>query len=84
MSTHTPGPWKTSITRDGKSLIIRSLSGELICTVDNDQRDGDIDANLISAAPEMLDMLRKCRSVMMSGEIEYLQLDDLLNRIDNG
>jgi hypothetical protein len=58
-SKHTPGPW---FIRERQNSLISPViiaeiaSGYTICWVNDDDSDGlqDGDANLISAAPEML------------------------------
>lgn len=55
---HTPGPWILKQTRDGKAILI---NGGHVGEVHSDDIDTDeawSNANLIAAAPEMLEALQ--------------------------
>lgn len=54
----TPGPWLITNTDDSKAALLRS-NGELICKVDLDyNQNGEDNAKLIAAAPEMYAALK--------------------------
>lgn len=61
--THTPGPWKTAIDRNGRIYVLMDddVAAEVceVCTENlDDVRQGDADARLIAAAPQLLAALR--------------------------
>ena len=77
MSKHTPGPWHwsgDSLThRQFNIYAPSSAPQEHVCTVNNlspeklDARDADValaNARLIAAAPDLLEVLKYCRSKM--------------------
>jgi hypothetical protein len=55
-ATHTPGPWTFEYRRLDKSIDL-GLQGDGVCRVNNDDidhREALANANLISAAPDLL------------------------------
>jgi hypothetical protein len=65
---HTPGPWKVAKRqiKDGFDFDVHDAAGnELICIYDNDGADDptwfpvEANANLIAAAPELLEVARR-------------------------
>jgi hypothetical protein len=73
-SKHTPGPW---FIRERQNSLISPViiaeiaSGYTICWVNDDDSDGlqDGDANLISAAPEMLAALEMALDQSWNGPL---------------
>ena len=62
---HTPGPWRISPESDG--TYIRASHGGLVASMESgNQLMRDLDARLISAAPDLLAALQ--------GNLEYLEL----------
>lgn len=56
---HTPGPWElTGRTTIRTRALVPNIGRQLIAHVH--WRDGRANADLIAAAPEMLDALRQC------------------------
>jgi hypothetical protein len=68
MSKHTPGPWAWSDDDFDDSLKGPGgqdvLSAGVTATDDPYVRVGLVDANLIAAAPELLDALKACAAQM--------------------
>lgn len=61
---HTSGPW--SIHDTGETMVeIRSSKGLVIAEVGDTSLEDEINAHLIAAAPELLDMLQ--RGLCMTG-----------------
>lgn len=57
---HTAGPWEISYSRDGKEALINY---GLIARVElDDNQDGEANAKLISAAPEMLKLIEEAEA----------------------
>jgi len=52
---HTASPWYTANTGNHQGLVISEHDGGNVAVAYN----GEADANLIAAAPELLDMLRE-------------------------
>ncbi len=66
MYKFTPGPWKTI---DNRILSDKYLTKTPIATVHKRQRDQqDANARLISAAPEMYEVLHRIQSLIDSGD----------------
>ncbi len=74
MSAHTPGPWDFQDMRDcfdkhiairphGQGFLLASLSSESF-TYGAGGHDIDANAHLIAAAPDMLDMLKRCAELL--------------------
>jgi len=62
MSKHTPGPWSYSIDRNYVRIYLHGL-GRIDEIHGGDSLRGycgEANARLIAAAPDMLDMLKKC------------------------
>lgn len=55
---HTPGPWETSVTSDGKWWdVCREGGGDCVAhIIEGETAEGD--ANLIASAPELLQALK--------------------------
>lgn len=72
MSKHTPGPWKVEKTSTGNNITSYLLP--YVAAVSDGLRarngEGDANARLIAAAPELLDALR-----IMVGTSQNLNLD---------
>ena len=70
MSKHTKGPWDyISDTRD----VIVSRAGfndVLIAQLYKIGQDHEANARLIAAAPEMLELLKKCQSMLIGQEFK--------------
>lgn len=65
----TPGPWH--------------WQGEILCNDDHivggdSWTFGDADKRLIAAAPELLDALQRCESVLSNIPLEVFDVEDLL------
>lgn len=56
MSNHTPGPW-TACNNDGYSIWRITSSERTIAEVVGDSAETEMNAHLIAAAPEMLELL---------------------------
>ena len=61
---HTPGPWEPCNIGDGKLSIIHN--GPIAYTGDAGNNEGEANARLIAAAPDMLAALEKCRNMAES------------------
>ena len=77
----TPGPWV--VNEIGQHWNNKALShleitfgedGECICDTVYQRED----ANLISAAPELLEALQRCESVLSNIPLEVCDVEDLL------
>lgn len=56
---HTPGPWR--ISDNGKAIVGRSHSDTVVFTSNGERMiSSTANANLIAAAPELLDVAREC------------------------
>ena len=71
---HTPGPWYESNTGNHQGLIIAEDTGENIA-VSYDK----INARLISAAPEMLEALKKIELIAID-LLKYSEVDQEIAR----
>ena len=78
----TPGPWEI-MDDDGELKIVQSGSIEYgqgwkiysdICSEVSDQDN----AKLIAAAPELLEALQRCESVLSNIPLEVCDVEDLL------
>ena len=68
MSTHTKGPWKFGNTTSDQKLILGDISERYVCSVQIwqtprrmgliDESEREANAQLISAAPELLEALK--------------------------
>lgn len=77
----TPGPWvvnEIGMHWNNKELasfeITYGEDGECICDTVCQRED----ANLIAAAPELLDALQRCESVLSNIPLEVCDVEDLL------
>ena len=77
----TPGPWLVNVIGphwNNKSLthieVTFGEDGECIC----DTVYSPDDAKLIAAAPELLEALQRCESVLSNMPIEVCDVEDLL------
>ena len=72
MSNHTPGPWEASHDIDA-CCVATITSGWVVVPIgaDPNKFDANADAQLIAAAPEMLDALEAATHVMPLGEEYY-------------
>lgn len=62
MSKHTPGPWDVAETRLNYDTVIRGTKREPIALVQisgYSKSEGAANANLIAAAPDLLEELKK-------------------------
>jgi len=72
---HTPGPWssfapdddgqKFSVERLGSNQFVKSRK---IATAHHDKGNGEANARLIAAAPELLEMARKAKALRDAAE----------------
>lgn len=65
MTTHTPAPWR--INRYGQEQILHTEPHGrvyIICTLTNHKEQGQADAALIAAAPELLDALHVAKAII--------------------
>ncbi len=82
MNSHTPGPW---IINDRVKTIgyrptyITDSDNMPICGV-----RGEYDALLIAAAPELLEALKKVRSLIDDDEINVDFIDKAINKAEGG
>lgn len=96
-TTHTPGPWTWGHNVDSSRAVITapdSAEQGIIGTVNlcrgGSEADGEANARLVAAAPELLAVVRRrlayCRERYIAGFQAYLQetheLGALLARID--
>ncbi len=66
---HTTGPWEVQTTDTGMVYVQSPESDETICRVmveDEDDVEGILNANLIAAAPELLEELERLASVFFN------------------
>lgn len=70
MSKHTPGPWRTFQAGDGRVGVQRGSSGGFL-VLDRNAERAKIDANLIAAAPKLLEALKNARA-----ELEEIALSE--------
>lgn len=72
MNTHAPGPWEVfgvaqTQSRAGYYMIADAATGERVA--ESGWKAANLaDANLIAAAPEMLDALRYVQKMILSGQ----------------
>ena len=66
--THTPGPWYVQTADDNGAYIIKPVPGDVVAECDQ-LPNAKANAQLIAAAPTMLDALR----------LASVQLEDLAN-----
>ena len=57
--THTPGPWKIIKPKVGADFEICARGKYSIAVAFSDSMDGEANARLIAATPDMLDALRE-------------------------
>lgn len=66
MSQHTPGPWHRNIRANGKYPVVFAGRNQHVATTsqqtDPAETEGNID--LIAAAPDLLNALQICESVL--------------------
>lgn len=74
MSGHTPGKWGIFDNGQG-SLYVASDNGAMVAFIQSDEENEDADADLICAAPELLDALR---GMIVSYELEASPLNPAL------
>ena len=60
-SKHTPGPWRVGVTSDAGEVDVIAEGGWFVAVACDSAGDGDTEANanLIAAAPDMLEALEK-------------------------
>jgi hypothetical protein len=56
MSKHTPGPWEALKNNYGQVLIVVRSTNDFVCAVPD---ECEADARLISAAPDLLEALKR-------------------------
>ena len=75
MSAHTPGPWVVE-SDDGVDFNVQQVNGPTRVAVEVSERD----AQLIAAAPDLLDALNEClawmESLRASGDAGYWDWHD--------
>lgn len=60
---YTPGPWRTYRDKNQRVSQIMSNNGR-ICTIHPSDANGEANARLIAAAPELLEALEICRKAI--------------------
>ena len=71
---HTPGPW---VRGDGDPhRILSSSTWDCVAEVNDALPDSEANANLIIAAPELLDALERC-SKLIQGEVPAFVIDTI-------
>ena len=78
MNSRSPGPWRVDATCQ---LVIEDANGFPVADVNGEPDD----ARLIAAAPELLEMLKKCASLLGVANWERQERDraeDLIRRIE--
>lgn len=80
----TPGPWQKTVTKDGFIISARHEGGqlnrwiaELVFCMYNDHKDCISDANLISAAPDLMESLEKIVTTICANCGECNPPDDM-------
>lgn len=82
----TPGPWRVSEKR-GDLIDIRHGNNELgamsltlahVVARQSWLKEAEENANLIAAAPEILEALQRCESVLSNIPLEVCDVEDLL------
>lgn len=70
MSKHTPGPWEIEEESGGHSITNRSFTGDEWCIAEvYGKTDTSIaNANLIAAAPDLLDALESVTKMAIKGD----------------
>ena len=64
MSKHTPGPFSVAETRHKYDIVIRGPKNEpiaLVLIAGFSKKEGAANANLLAAAPDLLDALKRCK-----------------------
>ena len=85
MSKHTPGPWHLDVlahtlTDTGdydNRWIVRGNNRERIADMFEEGDQADANAQLIAAAPEMLDALKHCYDLLGRYEINRIDGDEI-------
>ena len=77
---HTPGPWKAIMRKDAPSGLLgdngvvrwaigsKSIAPLAVVRLSMENEQGEANAHIIAAAPELLEILRDCES-----ELEYIR-----------
>lgn len=64
-SNYTPGPWKfTGVYVEAEGSVVADVWSPLLCV----DEQGEANGNLIAAAPELLEALKKAAAVAASPE----------------
>lgn len=75
---HTNGPWFVSASSNGKSLLIKPIPGQVVAECD-ELPEMKSNANLIAAAPELLETLQGIANVdLQTWDEQYRTPDDFL------
>lgn len=78
MSKGTEGPWSVFDNGVGRTYVA-SENGTLICFIESDDENVDSDADLIAAAPELLEALNK----LFGADMEYcMEMDGKQDQLD--
>lgn len=83
MSKHTPGPWRIATDMHGMGFTpvrgVEAADGKPVANC-GEWKDAQANAQLIAAAPELLDQLAQCLAVMRdyrTGLIDVSNLEGL-------